>query len=177
MFHDSLCLLAPPASTADYFDGGQHDCQEVLRVVMDLLHEDLVGFVCRSSIALCWHRDFAGFGASCGSSWTRCTRTWWVSHVVTHLSFIIRPAVLGMGVWTSCGSSCDLLHEDLVICAALLVLGCTCMQGCLFRVAPAPAARYAYSKRRDCTLCECWACCTTTQRGDELLWHARACSS
>lgn len=31
-----------PAAAADYFDGGQHDCQEVLRVVMDLLHEDLV---------------------------------------------------------------------------------------------------------------------------------------
>lgn len=27
---------------ADYFDGGQHDCQELLRVLMDLLHEDLV---------------------------------------------------------------------------------------------------------------------------------------
>ncbi|KAL4459011.1 hypothetical protein ABPG75_013876 [Micractinium tetrahymenae] len=26
---------------ADYFDGGQHDCQEVLRVLMDLLHEDM----------------------------------------------------------------------------------------------------------------------------------------
>lgn len=27
---------------AEFLDGGQHDCQEVLRVLMDLLHDDLV---------------------------------------------------------------------------------------------------------------------------------------
>ena len=27
---------------ADYLDGGQHDCEEVLRVLMDLLHQDMV---------------------------------------------------------------------------------------------------------------------------------------
>ncbi|GAB4823329.1 hypothetical protein N2152v2_010375 [Parachlorella kessleri] len=36
-----LTLLRQFPTAADYFDGGQHDCQEVLRVVMDLLHEDL----------------------------------------------------------------------------------------------------------------------------------------
>jgi len=34
--------LSIPPLAADYFDGGQHDCQELLRVLMDLLHEDLV---------------------------------------------------------------------------------------------------------------------------------------
>ncbi len=37
---EAFASAAAPA--ADYFDGGQHDCQEVLRVMMDLLHDDLV---------------------------------------------------------------------------------------------------------------------------------------
>ena len=37
-----LCLLRQFPTAADYFDGGQHDCQEVLRALLDLLHEELV---------------------------------------------------------------------------------------------------------------------------------------
>ncbi len=37
-----LQLLRQFPAAADYFDGGQHDCQEVLRALLDLLHEDLV---------------------------------------------------------------------------------------------------------------------------------------
>lgn len=40
-----LCTLKRFPTAADYFDGGQHDCQEVLRLMMDLLHEDMVGGV------------------------------------------------------------------------------------------------------------------------------------
>jgi hypothetical protein len=43
--HTHIPILLPyfaAAPAADYFDGGQHDCQEVLRVMMDLLHDDLV---------------------------------------------------------------------------------------------------------------------------------------
>ena len=48
-----LTLRFPHLPAADYFDGGQHDCQEVLRVLMDLLHDDLVSR--RADVALSWH--------------------------------------------------------------------------------------------------------------------------
>lgn len=35
--------LAQLPGTQDYFDGGQHDSSEVLRVFMQCLHEDMVG--------------------------------------------------------------------------------------------------------------------------------------
>ena len=38
-------LHAFPAA-ADYMDGGQHDCQEMLRLVLNLLHDDLVRACC-----------------------------------------------------------------------------------------------------------------------------------
>ena len=41
-----LTLLKQFPTAADYFDGGQHDCQEVLRVLMDLLHDEMVSHGC-----------------------------------------------------------------------------------------------------------------------------------
>ena len=37
-----LSRLAQVPLAADFFDGGQHDCQEVLRTLMNALHDDLV---------------------------------------------------------------------------------------------------------------------------------------
>ena len=37
-----LSRLAQVPLAAEFFDGGQHDCQEVLRTLLNALHDDLV---------------------------------------------------------------------------------------------------------------------------------------
>lgn len=59
-----LSRLAQLEAASDFFDGGQHDCQEVLRTLMNALHDDLVGYCTSAALHLC----SLGLNGSCTRS-------------------------------------------------------------------------------------------------------------